>query len=81
MPGSHAGAWEREELKMVQLLEIKKEIEQLPKQEYDNLRHWFAEKDWEIWDKQIKENSNSGKLDFLSKEALQEKNNDDLKVL
>jgi len=66
---------------MVQLLEIKKEIEQLPKQEYDNLRHWFAEKDWEIWDKQIKENSNSGKLDFLAKEALQEKNNDDLKAL
>ena len=66
---------------MVQLLEIKKEIEQLPKQEYDNLRHWFAEKDWKIWDKQIKENSNSGKLDFLAKEALQEKNNDDLKAL
>ncbi|MCD6185091.1 MAG: hypothetical protein J7K84_04775 [Deltaproteobacteria bacterium] len=66
---------------MVQLLEIKKEIEQLPKQEYDNLRHWFAEKDWKIWDKQIKENSNSGKIDFLAKEALEEKNNGDLKVL
>ena len=66
---------------MVQLLEIKKEIEQLPKQEYDNLRHWFAEKDWKIWDKQIKENSNSGKIDFLAKEALEQKNNGDLKVL
>jgi len=66
---------------MVQLLEIKKEIEQLPKQEYDNLRHWFAEKDWKIWDKQIKENSNSGKIDFLAKEALEEKNNGDLKAL
>jgi hypothetical protein len=58
---------------MVQLSEIKKEIEELPKQEYNNLRQWFAEKDWEIWDKQIKEDSNSGKLDFLTKEALQEK--------
>ena len=66
---------------MVQLSEIKKEIEQLPKQEYVNLRHWFAEKDWEIWDKQIKKDSNSGKLDFLAKEALQEKNNDNLKAL
>jgi hypothetical protein len=42
----------------------------LHKQEYVNLRHWFAEKDWGIWDKQIKENSNSGKLDFLAKEAI-----------
>jgi len=43
----------------------------LPKQEYVNLRHWFAEKDWKIWDKQIKEDSNSGsgKLNFLAKEA------------
>ena len=54
---------------------------ELPKQEYSNLRQWFAEKDCEIWDKQIKEDSNSGKLDFLTKEALQEKNNDKLKAL
>jgi len=66
---------------MAQLVEIKKEIEALPKQEYINLRLWFAEKDWDIWDKQIEEDSNSGKLDFLAKEALQEKNNGSLKVL
>ena len=47
---------------MVQVTEVKKEVEELPKQEYVNLRHWFAEKDWKIWDKQIKEDSNSGKL-------------------
>ena len=66
---------------MAQLVEIKKEIDALPKQEYVNLRQWFAEKDWEIWDKQIEEDSNSGKLDFLAKEALQEKNNGSLKAL
>ncbi|MBE9594375.1 MAG: hypothetical protein IMF19_12965 [Proteobacteria bacterium] len=66
---------------MVQIAEIKKKIEELPKQEYVNLRQWFAKKDWEIWDKQIQEDSNSGKLDFLIKEALQEKNNDNLKAL
>jgi len=66
---------------MVQIAEIKKEIEELPEKEYVNLRQWFAKKDWEIWDKQIKEDSNSGKLDFLAKEALQEKNNDNLKAL
>ena len=52
---------------MAQLVEIKKEIEALPQQEYINLRQWFAEKDWEIWDKQIEEDSSSGKLDFLAK--------------
>ena len=31
---------------MVQMAEIKKEIEELPKQEYVNLRQWFAKKDW-----------------------------------
>ncbi|MFH2231560.1 MAG: hypothetical protein ABII13_00060 [Patescibacteria group bacterium] len=66
---------------MVQVAEIKKEIEELPEQEYINLRQWFAKKDWGIWDKQIKEDSNSGKLDFLTKEALHEKNNDNLKAL
>jgi len=66
---------------MLQIAEIKKEIEKLPQKEYANLRHWFAEKDWEIWDKQIKEDSNSGKLDFLAKEALQEKNNNNLEAL
>ncbi len=66
---------------MVQLSDIIKDIEELPTQEYVNLRQWFAKKDWEIWDKQIKEDSNSGKLDFLAKEALQEKNNDSLKAL
>ena len=66
---------------MAQIAEIKKEIEELPEQEYVNLRHWFAEKDWEIWNKQIKEDSNSEKLYFLAKEALQEKINGSLKVL
>ncbi len=66
---------------MLQLSEIKKGIEELPQKEYVNLRYWFAEKDWEIWNKQIKEDSNSGKLDFLAKEALQEKNNNKLGAL
>jgi len=53
---------------MAHISEIKKEIEALPKQEYINLRQWFAEKDWEIWDKQIEEDSNSEKLAFLAKD-------------
>jgi hypothetical protein len=66
---------------MLQLYEIKKEIDLLPKQEYINLRRWFAKKDWEIWNKQIEGDSISGRLDFLRKEALQEKCNNNLKAL
>ena len=66
---------------MLQLFEIKKEIDSLSKQEYINLRRWFAKKDWEIWNKQIEDDSISGKLDFLIREALQEKSNDKLKAL
>ena len=51
---------------------IKIEIESLPDKEYSKLRQWFSERDWEKWDRQIEEDSGSGKLDFLIKEALDE---------
>jgi hypothetical protein len=31
------------------------------------------ERDWEEWDKQIEADSKAGKLDFLAKEAMDEK--------
>jgi len=37
------------------------------------LRQWFSERDWDQWDKQIETDSEAGKLDFLIKEALDEK--------
>jgi len=54
-------------------------IEQLPEKEYAHLREWFEERDWEKWDKQIEEDSRSGKLDFIIKEALDEKAKGNLK--
>ena len=53
--------------------EIQVAIESLPDQEYVRLRQWFSERDWEKWDRQIKVDSESGKLDFLIEEALDEK--------
>ena len=53
--------------------EIQVAIESLPHQEYVRLRQWFSERDWEKWDRQIKVDSESGKLDFLIEEALDEK--------
>ena len=41
--------------------------------EYAYFRQWFAERDWEQWDKQIEEDTASGKLDFLIEEAMAEK--------
>lgn len=58
---------------MTRVEEIEAAIESLSQEEYVRLRHWFFEKDWEEWDRQIQTDSETGKLDFLVKEALDEK--------
>ena len=45
------------------------------------MRRWFSERDWEKWDRQIEADSESGKLDFLIKEALDAKAKGKLKRL
>lgn len=66
---------------MSKVEEILCSIESLPKKEFDHLREWFYERDWERWDTQIEADSASGKLDFLVKEALDEKVKGKLKEL
>ena len=61
--------------------EIKTEIEALPHKEYVKLVSWLTEKDWGSWDKQIEEDSQSGSLDFLIDEALNEKATGNLKEI
>jgi hypothetical protein len=61
--------------------EILRSIESLSEEEYARLREWFSERDWEKWDRQIKADSESGKLDFLVKEAHDEKAKGKLKEL
>jgi hypothetical protein len=58
---------------MSKINELKAVIEALPEDDYTKLRQWFSEKDWQKWDKQIEEDSESGKLDFLTQEALDQK--------
>ena len=60
---------------------IKSAIEALPESDYIELRQWLNKKDWEKWDKQIEEDSKSGKLDFLIADALKEKEKGTLKEL
>ena len=66
---------------MTQIELIQAKIESLSQEEYARLRRWFAEKDWERWDKQIEKDSASGKLDFLIEEALSAKENGELREL
>lgn len=66
---------------MSKVEEIEAAIESLSEDEYVRLRKWFSEKDWEKWDRQIEADSESGKLDFLVREALDEKAKGKLKEL
>ena len=66
---------------MLKIAEIKTAIEKLPEEDFDKLRQWFLEQDWQMWDEQIERDSESGKLDFLIAEALEEKNQGYLKEL
>ncbi len=66
---------------MSRIAKIQQEILALPEVEYKQLRKWFSELDWEKWDQEIKDDSESGKLDFLIAEAHEEKKKGTLKDL
>ncbi|MFY9268189.1 MAG: hypothetical protein WAO55_00400 [Candidatus Manganitrophaceae bacterium] len=66
---------------MSKVEKIQAAIESLAEEEYARLRQWFSERDWEKWDRQIEADSGSGKLDFLIKEARDEKAKGKLKEL
>ena len=66
---------------MLKVDEIKKAIDSLPEKDFVQLRHWLSEKDWQKWDRQIEADSGAGKLDFLVREALDEKRERKLKDL
>lgn len=66
---------------MTKVEEIKAAIESLPEEQFIQIRQWFSKKDWQEWDKQIAQDSESGKLDFLIKEAIDEKDKGKLKDL
>lgn len=58
---------------MKNIEEIKMAILKLPEPDYERLKNWLSELDWERWDREIEADSNSGKLDFLIAEALEAK--------
>jgi hypothetical protein len=66
---------------MTRIEEIENAVVSLPVEEYRQFREWFLERDWEQWDKQIIADSESGKLDLLAKEAMEEKSRGNLRDL
>ena len=66
---------------MLEVAKIKTAIEELPEKDFVQLREWLWEKDWQKWDRQIEMDSESGKLDFLIREAFDEKKKGKLKEL
>ena len=68
-------------LVMLSVEEIKSAIASLSQEDYARLRDWFSERDREKWDEEIEKDSAAGKLDFLVKEAIAEKNQGLLKKL
>lgn len=45
-------------------------VKRLPKKELARFRKWFAEYDAAAWDRQIEQDTASGRLDILAREAL-----------
>ena len=54
---------------MTNIAKIQEDILALSKTDYQQLRQWFNELEWDEWDRQIEKDSNAGNLDFLIAEA------------
>jgi hypothetical protein len=66
---------------MSKIDKLKTEIESLPSEEFAEIFRWLSEKDWERWDKEIDADSQAGRLDFLVREAQEDKAKGNLKDL
>lgn len=49
---------------------LEQQIQKLGPKELAELRDWFAEYEWEAWDRQLERDVKAGKLDKLGKQAL-----------
>jgi len=63
------------------ITKIQEEILALSETDYQQLKQWLHELDKDEWDRQIEEDSNAGKLDFLITEALEAEERGTLKNL
>ena len=57
---------------MSTLEQIEAAILTLPSDEFEKLRKWFLDLDYQRWDKQLEQDITEGKLDALADEAIAE---------
>ncbi len=55
---------------MTHLEQIEIQVQQLNSSDFAKFRVWFREHDWQEWDRQIEQDSKSGKLKMLAEKAL-----------
>jgi hypothetical protein len=66
---------------MSKIDELKADIERLPGEEVAELFRWLSDKEWDNWDEEMKADSQAGRLDFLVREAVDQKAKGTLKEL
>jgi hypothetical protein len=57
---------------MSTLEQIEAAILTLPSNEFQQLKKWFADIDYQYWDEKLEKDIEAGKLDFLAEEAIAE---------
>jgi DNA repair photolyase len=57
------------EAKLATVEEIQAAVLRLPRAEAARLAVWFAQRDAELWDREMEEDAASGRLDFLAQEG------------
>jgi hypothetical protein len=57
---------------MSRVEQIEAEIQRMSSEDLALFRAWFAEFDWESWDRQFAEDVNAGKLDILAAVAIRD---------
>lgn len=54
---------------MTRVEALEREVQNLTPEELAAFRDWFAEYDWQVWDRQLERDVAAGKLDKLAAEA------------
>lgn len=57
---------------MTKVEQLEMEVQSLAPDELTAFRAWFAEYDWQIWDRELERDVAAGKLDAFAAEALAE---------
>ena len=55
--------------RMTRVEALEREVQNLTPEELAAFRDWFAEYDWQVWDRQLERDVAAGKLDKLAAEA------------